>query len=100
VWISAFTGVAAPFSLRTMLFLAELYWPRGALIADVARLARAGAVRAGGDGLSIRFIQAICVPHDECCFILYQCDSADAVLAAGARAGLEFDRVSAAQAAS
>jgi hypothetical protein len=83
-----------------MLFLAELYLPRGSQSADLARLARAGAASATAGGLSIRFIEAICVPRDEYCFILYQSDSAGDVATAGALAGLEFDRVSPAQASS
>jgi hypothetical protein len=78
-----------------MLYLAELYLPRGASLADVALRARAGA-GAAGTGPPVRFVQAIFVPLDESCFVLYQAESAAAVAAAGTRAGLTFDRVAAA----
>ena len=76
-----------------MLYLAELYLPRGASLADVARQARAGVEGATGTGPPIRFVQAIFVPLDESCFVLYQAGSAADVTAAGTRAGLTFDRV-------
>src|ERR1700680_4543655 len=79
-----------------MLFLAELYLPRGGSLADVARLARAGAAAAAGAGPEVRFVQAIFVPLDESCFVLYHAESAADVTAAGTRAGLNFDRVAAA----
>jgi hypothetical protein len=79
-----------------MFYLAELYLPRGASLADVARLARAGADAAAGAGPPIRFIQAIFVPADESCFVLYEAESTADVTAAGRRAGLTFDRVAAA----
>lgn len=81
-----------------MLFLAELYLPRGGQVSDVARQARAGAASAAGEGLSVSFVQAVFVPLDECCFVLYRSCSAADVSAAGALAGLEFDRVAAAEA--
>jgi hypothetical protein len=79
-----------------MLYLAELYLPRGVPLADVARRARAGADRATEGGPLVRFVQAVFVPADESCFVLYQADSAADVTAAGTRAGLAFDRVAAA----
>ena len=79
-----------------MVYLAELYLPRGASLADVARLARAGVDSASAVGPPIRFLQAIFVPADESCFMLYQAESAADVTAAGTRAGLTFDRVAAA----
>jgi hypothetical protein len=82
-----------------MLFLAELYLPRDEQVADLARLARAGTASAAGDGMTVRFIQAVFVAADECCFVLYESDSVTAVAAAAALSGLEFDRVSAAEAA-
>jgi hypothetical protein len=79
-----------------MLFLAELYFPHGGRVDEVARRAREGAASAAGEGRSVSFVQAIFVPLDECCFVLYQSESAADVSAAGVLAGLEFDRVSAA----
>jgi hypothetical protein len=81
-----------------MLFLAELYLPHGGQIAEVARRAREGAVIATAVGRSVSFVQAVFVPDDECCFVLFQSESVADVAEAGARAGLEFDRVSAAEA--
>jgi hypothetical protein len=77
-----------------MLYLAELYLPRGGLVADVARMAKVGAANATDAGLGIRFMQAVFVPLDECCFVLYQAVSASDVTTAGQMAGLQFDRVS------
>jgi hypothetical protein len=81
-----------------MLFLAELYLPHGGQIGDVARRAREGAANAALAGRSVGFVQAVFVPHDECCFVLFESESTADVAEAGARAGLEFDRVSAAEA--
>ena len=77
-----------------MLYLAEFYLPAGASLTGVARRARAGAAQAAArTGAQVRFIQAVFVPHDESCFALYQASSAEEVTAAGALAGLEYDRV-------
>jgi len=80
-----------------MLYLAELYAPRGEDVADLAQRARAAA-DAASPGMSVAFVQAIFVPLDECCFILYRSASAADVTAAGALAGLDFDRVAEARA--
>lgn len=96
MWISAFTGQRSPAYPAGMLYLAELYLPRGASLADLARLARAGADAAADTGPEVRFIQAIFVPQDESCFVLFQAESAADVTAAGTRSGLTFDRVAAA----
>jgi hypothetical protein len=82
-----------------MLYLAELYLPGGAALADVARQARAGADAVAATGPPVRFMQAIFVPLDESCFVLYQAESAADVTAAGTRAGLAFERVAVAIAA-
>ena len=82
-----------------MLYLAEFYLAAGASLAEVvarARAVRPGAVAAGPE---VTLIQAIFVPSDETCFALYRAGSAAAVCAAGAAAGLEFDRVTPATAA-
>jgi hypothetical protein len=81
-----------------MLFLAELYLPAGTPVAEVAWAARVAALRAAGAGEIPRFILAVFVPPDECCYALYGADSAEQVIAAGGLAGVEFDRVSAAMA--
>lgn len=79
-----------------MLYLAEFYLAAGASLAEV--VARARAVPPVGAGSEATLIQAIFVPSDETCFALYRGQSEAEVCAAGAAAGLEFDRVSAATA--
>jgi hypothetical protein len=77
-----------------MLYLAEFYLPaRGTPLADVAGHARAAADRLTQAGLAVSFVRAIHVAQDESCFAVYLAGSKDAVIAAGAAAGLEFDSV-------
>ena len=76
-----------------MLYLAELYLPAGSALAGVALRARAGAERAAGSRPGIALVEAIFLRHDESCFLLYQAACAADVTAAGALAGLSFDRV-------
>ncbi len=83
-----------------MLFLAECYLPRPALLDDVARLARDAAEDTARGGVRIRLIQAIFVPLDETCFVLYEAESAADVVAAGMLATLDFHHVAEALAAS
>ncbi|HEU0194561.1 MAG TPA: hypothetical protein VFQ71_10205 [Gaiellales bacterium] len=78
-----------------MLYLAEFYLP-DANLADVARRARA-ATQSAGD---VSLVEVILVPADENCFALFDAVTADAVVAAGARAGMTFDRVVEARTAS
>jgi hypothetical protein len=73
-----------------MLYLAEFYLAADSSVAEVARRASAGA---GQDPAAVRFIQAVFVPSDECCFLLYAADLAEDVITAGTLAGLEFDRI-------
>jgi hypothetical protein len=73
-----------------MLYLAEFYLAADSSVAEVARRASAGA---GQNPAAVRLIQAVFVPSDECCFLLYAADSAEDVITAGALAGLEFDRI-------
>ena len=73
-----------------MLFLAEFYLPAGSSLASVAQRARSAVVQATASGAEIVFVEAIFLPQDESCFMLYRaCDAAD-VTAAGS---LAFDRV-------
>jgi hypothetical protein len=62
--------------------------------------ARLGAEELTREGTSVRYLESIFVPDDETCFLLYEGESADAVRAAAQRAGLSFDRVAEAFAAS
>ena len=86
-----------------VLYLAEFYFTGSeAALADLARRAHAAALTspaapdiapgAGRAGL----VLAIHLPADEICFALYEAQSTDAVLSAGARAGITFERVAAA----
>lgn len=77
-----------------MIYLAELYLPASASADQTAALARAGAARAASRGAVIRFVQAVFVPEDECCYVLYEAGSAADVATAGSQGGLDFDRVS------
>jgi len=77
-----------------MRFLAELYLPNGGSgLAELARRAEAGARRVSGRDGTVRFLSAIYLPDDESCFVIYEAESVDCVLAAGTLAGLEFDHV-------
>jgi hypothetical protein len=80
-------------TLRAVRYLAELYTPASTALAEVAGKARAGAEQAAAGGAEIRFVQAIFVPQDESCFVLYQADTPDEVSTAGTLAGLVFDRI-------
>lgn len=76
-----------------MFYLAEFYLPAGSTLASVASRARAGAEQATGTGADIIFVEAIFLPQDESCFVLYQARCAADVTAAGSATGLAFDRV-------
>lgn len=78
-----------------MRYLAEFYLPaRSGPITALARRARTAAEQANSAGPPVRFITAIHAPEDESCFAIYEAASPAAVAAAGALAGLMFDRVS------
>ena len=96
MWISAFSEPHSPAYAARMLYLAELYLPRGASVAEVARRARAGAEATAGAGAPVSFLRAVFLPADESCFVLFRAGSAAAVVAAGTNAGFAFDRVAAA----
>ncbi|HEV3295892.1 MAG TPA: hypothetical protein VG123_43510 [Streptosporangiaceae bacterium] len=76
-----------------MLFLAEFYLPAASTLASVASQVRACAEQATRTGADIRFVEAIFLPQDESCFVLYQARCAADVTAAGSASGLAFDRV-------
>lgn len=77
-----------------MRFLAEFYLPRdGEDLHELAGRARAAAGRASQDGAAARFLYAVHARSDESCFAVYDAESAQAVVAAGERAGIAFDRV-------
>jgi len=75
-----------------MYYLAEFYLPGDVDLADLTRQARAAAEELGG-GSPVHLRCAIHVRKDESCFAVYDADSAESVAAAGALAGLTFDRI-------
>ena len=97
MWISAFTPGLAALRLLACYYVAEFYLPGEADLADLAISARAGAEQAASSGAAVSFIEAIFVPADENCFALYQAASSADVADAGRRAGIVFDRVTAAE---
>jgi hypothetical protein len=78
-------------------FLAELYVARNDLasIGRGADRARASAEAMSLEGTPVRYVRSIFVPEDETCFFLYEGASLEAVQAAGLRADLRFERVTA-----
>ena len=75
-------------------FLAEFYLPEHeADLADLAGRARAAAMQVTRRGSAVTFVSAMYAVADESCFVVYEADSASAVLAAGQAAGFAFDRV-------
>ncbi len=77
-----------------MRYLAEFYLPVGRVeLGGLIRRARAAAEHRSCAGLAVRLLYAVHVPHDESCFAVYEAPSAEAVTAAGALAGIEFDRI-------
>lgn len=76
-----------------MLYLAEFYLPAGSTLASIADRARAGAKQATGTEAGVTFVEAIFLPDDESCFVLYHARHAADVAAAGSAAGLDFERV-------
>ena len=79
-------------------FLVEAYVPRAAAgdAANGFERASRAADQLTREGTQVRFLRSIFVPEDETCFYLYRASSLEAVRAAATRAGLRFERVSAA----
>jgi hypothetical protein len=76
-----------------MHYLAEFYLPGTVDLAGLASRARRAAEQVSGLGSAVRFRCAIHVGQDESCFAVFEADSPDTVAAAGALAGLVFDRI-------
>ncbi len=75
-------------------FIAEFYLPEHeADLSDLARRAEAAASEVNRRGSAVRFVRAMYAAADESCFVVYEADSAGAVLAAGQAAGIAFDWV-------
>jgi hypothetical protein len=79
-------------------FLVEAYVSRAEghatvpLVEDLALAAK----QLSDEGADVRFLRAILVPEDEVCFYLYRSPSVEVVRAAATRAGLRFERITAA----
>ena len=74
-------------------FLAEVYAPAAARIADIATRARAAAEEASRAGTPVRYLRSMFVPQDEMCFHLLEAGSAEAVREVIGRAGFSPDRI-------
>jgi hypothetical protein len=81
--------------VRWARYLAEFYLPGDRVdLAERVRQARAAAERSCCAGSpAVRLLCVIHVPQDESCFAGYDAASAEAVAAAGALAGIVFDRI-------
>jgi hypothetical protein len=74
-------------------FLAEVYAPAAARIADIATRARSAAEEASRAGTPVRYLRSIFVPQDEMCFHLLEAGSAEAVREVIGRAGFSPERI-------
>jgi len=83
-------------------YLVEVYAPRwsatGLLPELGEQLARAAADVSRG-GRRVSYLQAILVPEDETCFLLYEASSPTAVADAAGAASVAFERIVAASSA-
>jgi hypothetical protein len=79
-------------------FLVELYVSQADddAVARDADDALAASVELTREGTPVRYLRSIFVPEDETCFLLYEAGSVDAVREAARRAGLTFERITAA----
>jgi Protein of unknown function (DUF4242) len=79
-----------------MRYLVESYLPSvGAAeqLEELAARSRAAADEMAREGAPLRYIEAIVVPEDEMCLLVYEADSAELALEASARAGIACGRV-------
>jgi hypothetical protein len=78
-----------------MRFLVESYLPAasGEDRAEIAARTRAAADELARGGAPLRYVEAIFVPKDEMCLLVYEADSAELVREAGRRAGISCERV-------
>ena len=74
-------------------FLAEVYTPVTAAVAEFEARARLAAADLSAAGTPVRYVRAIFVPDDETCFHLFEADSPEAVDEAMRRAGFVGARV-------
>lgn len=71
-----------------MLYLAEFYLPAGSTLADVVQRVRSGVAAAAAAGIDVAFVEAVHLPDDESCFVLYRAANPADVAAAGSFAAL------------
>jgi hypothetical protein len=78
-----------------MRFLVESYLSAASAEdrAEIAARTRAAAAELALEGASLRYVEAIFVPEDEMCLLVYEADSAELVREAGRRAGIPCERV-------
>jgi Protein of unknown function (DUF4242) len=79
-----------------MRYLVESYLPATGAPEQLERVAarsRAAAAELAREGAVLRYIEAILVPEDEMCLLVYEAESPDLAAEASARAGIAFDRV-------
>jgi Protein of unknown function (DUF4242) len=78
-----------------MRYLVESYLPapgNDELTGLTARM-RAAAEELAEEGAQLRYIEAIVVPEDEMCLLVYEAESPELVREASARAGIACERV-------
>ncbi|MGH2805235.1 MAG: nickel-binding protein [Thermoleophilaceae bacterium] len=78
-----------------MRYLVESYLPAidGTERDRVAARARAAVAELACDGAALRYVDAIFVPEDEMCLLVYEADWPELVREAGRRAGFSVERV-------
>jgi hypothetical protein len=78
-----------------MRYLVESYLPAhgDGELERVAARSRAAADELAREGASLRYIEAILVPEDEMCLLVYEAESPELALEASARAGIAGGRV-------
>ena len=76
-------------------YLVELHRPATGWhsLQEAAAKARASADGMRAEGTPVRMLRSIFVPEKDCCFLLYEAASADAVREAGRRAALAIEGV-------
>jgi hypothetical protein len=78
-----------------MRYLVEAYLPAhgDGELERVAARSRTAADDLAREGAGLRYIEAILVPEDELCLLVYEAESAELALEASARAGIAGGRV-------
>ena len=78
-----------------MRYLVESYLPAqgDGELERLASRSRSAVAELAGEGTSLRYIEAILVPEDEMCLLVFEADSPALALEASARAGIAGGRV-------